>query len=572
MAKLECEICGGKLIAKADGLFECEYCGMQYDKLKIQQMVQEIKGTVKVEGTVEVTGKVQVEGGQNIDSLLALGFEELAQAKRLGQPYRDKAKAYFEQARTYDAQNGDALLGIIMCGDAYTLFLRQNMAAGVSCNTRDKFWECLLNASLGDRESITSDEKFQKMLKANKSARLEKEISDYMSQAAIKDRIAADSETALKISQEKAKKELAEVREQLKAIAEGRFVFDDVETNNLKDLRSKVEDAEKAVKEKEQEFAKMPEQEEKRLLMEDITKMSKQISALGFFKGREKKNLQSQIQILEEKLGEIDSKLQGKEKEVEQLKLTYRSYEKQVENYCKEIKQKNRIKLMERGYELLFGQSDVKPGSEVIFGRYKQGRADEDPIRWRVLDEDDGLLIITDMAIKAGPLDYNIWNSKTEAVTWRNCRLREYLNDDFLKEAFSEEELSYIQPRIVTAHNNPKEGSRNAGKDTVDYVFLLSVKEAEQYFDSDEDRICVPTEWARVNWEAYKHYKTNGSRWWLRTPSGVVSPDFAYVDEYGSINYDGRSAFYDRRGKSVGFGGDNYSIRPAIWISVEETF
>ena len=572
MAALQCEICGGKLIGKPGGIFECDSCGMEYSTEWAKAKIQEIKGTVKVEGTVQVEGTVKVEGGQNIDSLLALGFRELAQAKRLGQPNRDKARGYFEQALTFDAQNGDALLGVIMCGDAYTLFLRQNMATGVSCNTRERFGEYMKKATPEDRESITSGEDFQIMLKAHNSTELEKEISDFMSQTAINDRMEADKENKRKISQEKTDKELEEVRKQLKAITEGTFVFDYTETNNLKHLRSKVKDAEQAVKEKEQEFDQMPEQDEKRRLVEEITKLQKQMTALGFFKGKEKKNLQSQIQILDEKLREIDDKLLEKKKEVEQLKLTYRSYEKQVENYCKEIKQKNRIKLMERGYELLFGQSDVKPGSEVIFGRYKQGRADEDPIRWRVLDEDDGLLIITDMAIKAGPLDYNIWNSKTEAVTWKNCRLREYLNDDFLKEAFSEEELSYIQPRIVTAHNNPKEGSRNAGKDTVDYVFLLSVKEAEQYFDSDEDRICVPTEWARVNWEAYKHYKTNGSRWWLRTPSGVVSPDFAYVDEYGSINYDGRSAFYDRRGKSVGFGGDNYSIRPAIWISVEETF
>ena len=65
MAALQCEICGGKLLAKAGGLFECEYCGMQYDKTRIQEMVQEIKGTVKVEGTVEVKGTVKVDNTDN---------------------------------------------------------------------------------------------------------------------------------------------------------------------------------------------------------------------------------------------------------------------------------------------------------------------------------------------------------------------------------------------------------------------------------------------------------------------------------------------------------------------------
>lgn len=62
MAALSCEICGGKLMAKAGGIFECDSCGMQYDKARIQEMVQEIKGTVKVEGTVEVTGTVKLDG------------------------------------------------------------------------------------------------------------------------------------------------------------------------------------------------------------------------------------------------------------------------------------------------------------------------------------------------------------------------------------------------------------------------------------------------------------------------------------------------------------------------------
>ena len=83
MAALQCEICGGKLMAKAGGIFECDSCGMQYDKTRIQEMVQEIKGTVKVEGTVEVQGTVKVdgpvkvEGGVNIESLLKRGWLSL---------------------------------------------------------------------------------------------------------------------------------------------------------------------------------------------------------------------------------------------------------------------------------------------------------------------------------------------------------------------------------------------------------------------------------------------------------------------------------------------------------------
>ena len=67
MAALQCEICGGKLMARAGGIFECDSCGMQYDKTRIQELVQEIKGTVKVEGTVQVAGTVKVEGPVKVD-------------------------------------------------------------------------------------------------------------------------------------------------------------------------------------------------------------------------------------------------------------------------------------------------------------------------------------------------------------------------------------------------------------------------------------------------------------------------------------------------------------------------
>ena len=44
----------------------------------------------------------------------------------------------------------------------------------------------------------------------------------------------------------------------------------------------------------------------------------------------------------------------------------------------------------------------------------------------------------------------------------------------------------------------------NGGKNTQDKIFLLSYAEAEQYFDSDEARMCVPTDYA-VNSGAYRN-------------------------------------------------------------------
>lgn len=108
MAALQCEICGGKLMAKAGGLFECEYCGMQYDKTRIQEMVQEIKGTVKVEGTVAVKGTVKLEGpveikgGVTVENLMIRGHQALE-----AQKWRD-AYQYYMQAMDTDPTHADA--------------------------------------------------------------------------------------------------------------------------------------------------------------------------------------------------------------------------------------------------------------------------------------------------------------------------------------------------------------------------------------------------------------------------------------------------------------------------------
>lgn len=104
MAKLACEVCGGRLEAKPDGMFECEFCGMRYDKTKIQQMVQEIRGTVKVEGTVsvKVEGSVQAEGLMKRASL----------ALEAGR-WSDAQKA-LEEALSMAPENGEIYLGLVM--------------------------------------------------------------------------------------------------------------------------------------------------------------------------------------------------------------------------------------------------------------------------------------------------------------------------------------------------------------------------------------------------------------------------------------------------------------------------
>lgn len=114
-AKLQCEICGGKLIGKPGGIFECDSCGMEYSTAWAKEKIQEITGTVKVEGTVEVTGKVQVVGGTvQVDS--SASKEALLRRGELALEDRNwnKAKKLFDQVLNIEAECSEAYLGLAM--------------------------------------------------------------------------------------------------------------------------------------------------------------------------------------------------------------------------------------------------------------------------------------------------------------------------------------------------------------------------------------------------------------------------------------------------------------------------
>lgn len=94
MQALQCDICGGSLAMDSTGEFAtCESCGMKHDKRRMQQKVQEIKGTVKIDGTV------RVEGVANVDNLLVRARDCFDKEEF------QKAKEYCEKVLDIDANH-----------------------------------------------------------------------------------------------------------------------------------------------------------------------------------------------------------------------------------------------------------------------------------------------------------------------------------------------------------------------------------------------------------------------------------------------------------------------------------
>lgn len=200
--------------------------------------------------------------------------------------------------------------------------------------------------------------------------------------------------------------------------------------------------------------------------------------------------------------------------------------------------------------------STANVGSTVFFGSYEQdgntSNGKED-IKWIVLaKESDRILVISNQA-----LDCMSFNTNHTAFTWENCSLREWLNGSFLNDAFSTAEQKMILNTRVTADKNPSY-STSPGKNTTDKVFLLSIAEANKYFNSNDDRACTPTQYAIIQGaKTQSYFNIKLCWWWLRSP-GYDSNHAALVGCYGSLIYDNS------------FGGDNYGIavRPAMWISI----
>ncbi|WP_406547725.1 DUF6273 domain-containing protein [Succinimonas sp.] len=80
-------------------------------------------------------------------------------------------------------------------------------------------------------------------------------------------------------------------------------------------------------------------------------------------------------------------------------------------------------------------------------------------------------------------------------ITSENCSQRKWLNNDFMKAAFSEEQQRRISVSETLNGANPRSGVRG-GNDTRDRIFCLSIAEAEQYYMLDTARRCLPTEYA----------------------------------------------------------------------------
>ena len=211
---------------------------------------------------------------------------------------------------------------------------------------------------------------------------------------------------------------------------------------------------------------------------------------------------------------------------------------------------------------LLTSRTGAAEQETYSFGNYWQTYeldGEKSPVEWIILDEtDNAYLLITKYSV-----DANIFNYNDAYTTWSNSNMRQFLNSYFYNECFSEEEKERILLTTVEPDINAEYKTVEQGRATKDYVFLLSVREAEQYFISDSARIAYATPFATIGhariigdkWAgAYTSPVTGATCWRLRT-MGIDNYHVCAVCENGSIHIGGDILF-----------APHYAVRPCIWI------
>ena len=192
----------------------------------------------------------------------------------------------------------------------------------------------------------------------------------------------------------------------------------------------------------------------------------------------------------------------------------------------------------------------------ISFGQYPQTAKgnDKTPIAWIVLEIQDGKALL----ISKYGLDCQPYHKSKKKITWEKCTLRAWLNKDFLKKAFTKEEQSAI---LTTESDNGKEQNT-----TKDQIFLLSYKEANEYFRATRESYenggsrIAPTEYAISRGARTDKLDLTGDdrvpagSWWLRT-SGT------YLDHVLAVLTDGAVHEAEVQYKS-------FLIRPAMWVDL----
>lgn len=199
-------------------------------------------------------------------------------------------------------------------------------------------------------------------------------------------------------------------------------------------------------------------------------------------------------------------------------------------------------------YRRMKGSDAINSATDRV-GHYNWADLEEyhyfryDPVRWRILNITGSTAVL--LADKI--MDCHAYHDKAEDVTWKECTLRHWLNNEMYNKMFSEEEKQSVINSLVVNSTNHYFGT-SCGENTNDHLFLLKEHDifasdtAKVYGFYISDGLDDPARrfkssmyaMCRGAWiSTVKHYRGNGF-YFLRT-SGYTQSNVVYVCEMGYI-------------------------------------
>ncbi len=202
---------------------------------------------------------------------------------------------------------------------------------------------------------------------------------------------------------------------------------------------------------------------------------------------------------------------------------------------------------------------DTKVGDYIELGLYEQDNKSnsKEILTWRVLaKEDDKLLLITDYVI-----DVKDYHTTKSLISWENCSLRKWLNDDFKTTALTEEQKKILVTTTLTTDCSGFDTAlaKKYCSTTEDEIFILSSNELNKYFKNNKNSLAYPTEYA-----ISKNIKKVNTCWyWCRNLEmwmSMSSGDYCQGDLRGASDI----------GSTNSGDNKNYGVRPAMWIDISD--
>lgn len=150
---------------------------------------------------------------------------------------------------------------------------------------------------------------------------------------------------------------------------------------------------------------------------------------------------------------------------------------------------------------------------------------------WKILDIRDNKALLAKKTV----IDGIAYNNSLVDTSWETSTLRQWLNSDFLSQSFSDEERSSI---VLSELDNIANSytAIQAGNSTKDYIFILSLDEAQNYVDGLS--------------------KTEKNTW-LRTPGSNLTTA-AFLSSDKTIMENGYPV-----------NSDKLAVRPVLWYNLD---